>query len=263
MNDDFLRPIATVDVALFTLADDRLAVALVERTAEPLAGRTALPGTYVHVDEDADLDAAAARVLREKCGLTGLFVEQLRTYSGATRDARGWSITTAFYALVPRRTFDEAGAAMRLAPAEGLDGLPFDHDRIVADGVARLRGKATYTTLPAKLLPQRFTLRELEEVYEAVLGRTVQTANFRRKFADLKAYGPHAGQPFLEPTDEKRGGRNRPAVLYRAATSDIVTFPQRFLSQPPVQLRWTRRPISVRRHQKYFPFRRSAFVLHG
>lgn len=228
MTDDFPRPIATVDVALFTLADDQLAVALTARATPPLAGHFALPGTYVHVDEDADLAAAASRVLREKCGMTGLFVEQLRTYSGATRDPRGWSLTTAFYALVPRRTFDEAGAGMRLVPAQDLDGLPFDHDRIVADGVARLRGKATYTTLPAKLLPELFTLRELEVVYEAVLGRTVQTANFRRKFADLKAYGPHAGLPFLEPTEEKRGGRNRPAVLYRAATQDVVTFPQRF-----------------------------------
>ena len=225
---DFPRPIATVDVALFTLAEQHLAVALVERAAPPLAGRFALPGTYVHVEEDADLDAAAARVLREKCGLAGLFVEQLRTYSGAARDPRGWSITTAFYALVPRQTFDAAGAAMRLVAAETLEGLPFDHDRIVADGVARLRGKATYTTLPAKLLPELFTLRELEEVYEAVLGRTVETANFRRKFADLKAYGAHAGRPFLAPTDEKRGGRNRPAALYRAATDDVVTFPQRF-----------------------------------
>ncbi len=228
MDDDFPRPIATVDVALMTLAEDRLAVALTRRVAPPLAGRFALPGTYVRLNEDVDLEASAARVLRDKCGLAGLFVEQLRTYSGATRDARGWSITTAFYALVPRRTFDETGAAMRLVPAEGLVGLPFDHDRIVADGVARLRGKATYTTLPAKLLPDLFSLRELEEVYEAVLGRTIQTANFRRKFADLKAYGPHAGRPFLEPTDEKRGGRNRPAVLYRATTNEVVTFPQRF-----------------------------------
>ena len=222
MTDDFIRPIATVDVALFTLSEEGLAVALLERTAPPLAGR------YVHVGEDEDLEASASRVLRDKCGLTGLFVEQLRTYSGATRDARGWSITTAFYALVPRRTFDEAGAPMRLVPAEGHAELPFDHDRIVADGVARLRGKATYTTLPTKLLADHFTLRELEEVYESVLGRTVQTANFRRKFADLKAYGPHAGRPFLEATDEKRGGRNRPAALYRAATDDLVTFPQRF-----------------------------------
>ena len=228
MPDAPLHPIVMVDVALFTLDAGRLAVALLKRQAEPAADTLALPGAYLHVDKDADLAAAAARVLREKCGLTDLFVEQLRTYSGATRDPRGWSITTAFYALVPREKLASESTAMRLAAAEDVAGLPFDHDQIVADGITRLRGKATYTTLPAKLLPPLFTLRELEEVYEIVLGRSVQTANFRRKVADLKAYSPHAGRPFLEPTEEKRGGRNRPAVLYRAATGDVVTFPQRF-----------------------------------
>ena len=225
---DFPRPIVTVDVALFTLGEAGLEVALVRRAAAPMAGAFALPGTYVRLDEDADLEAAAVRVLRDKCGLEGLYVEQLRTYSGAARDPRGWSATTAFTALVPRRTFDAASAEMRLIPADRADALPFDHPRIVRDGIERIRGKATYTTLPAKLLPELFTLRELEEVYEAVLGRAVQTANFRRKFADLKAYGRHAGKPFLEPTAEFRGGRHRPAALYRAATSEVVTFPQRF-----------------------------------
>ncbi len=225
---DFPRPIVTVDVALFTLREGSLDVALVPRRGPPMAGAYALPGTYAHIDEDADLEAAAVRVLKEKCGLHGLYTEQLRTYSGAERDPRGWSLTTAFTALVPRHTFDEAVADMRLIPAAAAGTLPFDHAAIVRDGVERVRGKATYTTLPVKLLPELFTLRELEEVYEAVLGRAVQTANFRRKFADLKAYGPHAGKPFLQPTAEFRGGRHRPAALYRAATDDIVTFPQRF-----------------------------------
>ena len=227
---EFARPIVTVDVALFALREDgkALEVALVPRRSPPLAGAHALPGTYVHVDEDVDLEAAATRVLAEKCGLTGLFVEQLRTYSGRDRDPRGWSATTAYYALVPRERLESAGADIITRDVAATADLPFDHARIVADGVARLRGKATYTTLPAKLLPDLFTLRELEEVYEAVLGRPVQTASFRRKFADLNAYGPHAGKPFLEATEEMRGGRNRPAVLYRAATRDLVTFPQRF-----------------------------------
>ena len=227
---EFARPIVTVDVALFTLGKEgnSLKVALVRRESTPLAGHWALPGTYVHVDEDADLGAAATRVLLDKCGLSDLFVEQLRTYSGRARDPRGWSATTAYYALVPREVLEAAGTDVRTLDVAATADLPFDHATIVADGVARLRGKATYTTLPAKLLPELFTLRELEQVYEAVLGRSVQTANFRRKFADLRAYGPHAGKPFLEPTEAMRGGRNRPAVLYRAATRDLVTFPQRF-----------------------------------
>ena len=163
---EFARPIATVDVALFTLREDGkvLEVALVLRRSPPLEGAHALPGTYVHVDEDADLGAAATRVLADKCGLTGLFVEQLRTYSGRDRDPRGWSATTAYYALVPRATLQAAGADVLMRDVAATGDLPFDHAKIVADGIARLRGKATYTTLPAKLLPELFTLRELEEV---------------------------------------------------------------------------------------------------
>ena len=247
---EFPRPIATVDVVLFTLkeapigkgrnavTEKRVHVVLAPRVSEPYVGALAIPGTYVHMDADEDLDGAAVRVLREKCGLANassalrrdseLYVEQLKTYSGRGRDPRDWSITTAYYALVPPHVLEAAGATLALVPADGLKGLPFDHDRIVADGLERIRGKATYTTLPAKMLPKAFTLRELEEVYEAVLGRQVYTASFRRKISGLTAKVRGRELPWIVQTAETQRIDGRPAALYEKSTNELVVFPQRF-----------------------------------
>jgi ADP-ribose pyrophosphatase YjhB (NUDIX family) len=244
------RPIVTVDVVLFTVVDEptgglslrckpsvekRLKVALVPRAVEPFPGVLALPGTYLRIDEetgdeiDDDLEAAAARCLRQKCGLDGVFLEQLKTYSGPKRDPRGLAVTTAYYALVSPTVFDKCAAAINLADAVGLTDVPFDHAGIVADGVARIRGKATYTTLPAMLVPKRFTLLELEKVYEAVLGRPIQTSFFRKKMMELVVQR-RSGKtvPFLRETDWVEPGAGRPARLYEKATDELIIFPQRF-----------------------------------
>jgi 8-oxo-dGTP diphosphatase len=240
---EFPRPIATVDVVLFTVIGGQVTepadrasprdeasvqVVLVPRRAEPFPGAPAIPGGYLRIGEDADLAAAAARVLREKCGLREVFLEQLFTYSGATRDPRDWSLTTAYYALVPHELLRGAAADLVLRPADRASGLPFDHDRIVADGLRRLRGKATYTTLPTNLLPPRFTLSQLEEVYEAVLGRKVHTSSFRRKMGELEVRVGAEATPFLQKTEQSRRGKFRPAVMYRKATAELVSFPQYF-----------------------------------
>ncbi len=238
------RPIATVDVVLLTSRERRVAarpgestrteqeivVALVERTSEPELGRLALPGTYVHVEDDRDLYSAARRVLEIKCGLTDVFVEQLRTYGTADRDARDWSVTTAYYALVPPHVLAEVGEGVTLVPVDGLSGLPFDHDGIVQDALARVRSKATYSTLPALLLPETFTFRQLEEAYEGVMGRHVHTAGFRRKLAELTcelANGEVVS--YLVDTGNKlRIPSIRPSTLYKRSVKSLVYFPLRF-----------------------------------
>lgn len=237
---DYRRPLVSVDVVLFALVDasargsrppeKRIGVALTPRRAEPFAGVEAIPGVYVRLDEDEDLEATAARALREKCGLgarAGVFLEQLATYGDAARDPRDWSVTVAYWALTgPRQAVD--GAPLRFVEATKAKKLPFDHDRIVAEALARLRAKAGYTTAPAKLLEPVFTLRDLEEAYEACLGRKVFTAGFRRRMESLTLRRGGRETPWLVATGQTRRDGGRPAKLYEKATEEVVVFPQMF-----------------------------------
>ena len=210
----FEKPIATVDVVLLTLKDDALRVALYQRENEPFAGAHGLPGGYVHVDDDADLDAAARRVLREKAMLKGVYLEQLGTFSGAKRDPRGWSVSAAYVALLPQERFEDVKlAAVDPSPRK----LPFDHSAILKAAVARVRQKSVYSTLPTFLMPSAFTIAELRDVYQTVLGiEKIDLAGFRKKILDLQAIEPVDGQ--------MRTGTHRPAQLYRRATKDIALF---------------------------------------
>ncbi len=203
----FPAPIATVDAILLTLAEGALAVGLVARGQAPYKGKLALPGGYVHVQEDRSLEEAAARILRDKARLTCRYLEQLATFSGARRDPRGWSLTVAYFALVPAAELASAGGALTLHPVDALPPLAFDHAAIVAAAVARLRGKSGYLALPAYLLPPLFTMAELHRVYEQVLGTRLDPASFRRKIADQRIVEPAQGG--------MRIGAHRPAALYR------------------------------------------------
>jgi ADP-ribose pyrophosphatase YjhB (NUDIX family) len=209
--------IATVDVALFTLREGRLCVVLLRRQNQPYKGRLALPGGYIHVDEDGDALETARRVLRQKTGLVSPYLEQLYTFSGAFRDRRGWSLSVCYYALVPEGSLVPApGVEIELVPADDIPALPFDHNLIVATAIERLRGKSTYSSLPAFLLPALFTLTELQEVYEKVLGLRLDKATFRAK---IEAQG------IVEPAQGmKRGGAHRPAQLYRLAAQGLTEF---------------------------------------
>lgn len=220
----FERPSLTVDVALLTVRDGGLATLLHKRPAPPYQGRWALPGTFVRIDET--LEAAAARALSRKAGLEGVFVEQLYTFGALSRDPRTRVVTVAYFALVPASRLPERPGASTLAdlevPWEGEAGGPvvarlsgaaspvalaFDHAEILGAAVKRLRGKLDYTPVGFELLPDRFTLAELQRVHEAVLGRPLNKDSFRRK---IVASG------FVRATGEKRGeAAHRPAELYR------------------------------------------------
>ena len=212
-----IRPIVTVDVALFTLQEAGLSVAPLARDREPYAGRPALIGGWIHVDEDADATATAARVLRQKAGLAVPYLEQLYSFSGPVRDPRGWSVSIAFIALVPAATLVEAGHPdLRLTAVDALPPLPFDHAEIIEAALRRLRGKATYSSLPAFLLPEEFTLAELHAVYQQVIGTRLDRASFRRKIMD---------QGVVEPvTGRQRTGHFRPAQLYRLTEASLTEF---------------------------------------
>lgn len=200
--------ILTVDIVLLTLSGGALRTVLLRREREPFARQLALPGGYIHPEEDSDSLAAAARVLRQKTGLVSPYLEQLYTFSGGVRDPRGWSASIAYYALVHESLLlpsDEY--PFELLRANVLPDLPFDHNRIAACAVKRLRDKSAYSSLPCHLLPAEFTLTELQQTYEQILGAPLDKSVFRRKLPELD---------FLEAVPNAiRQGKHRPAQLYR------------------------------------------------
>lgn len=188
------RPLVTVDVVVFTLIDEALHVLLVQRPQhgnEPFPGQWALPGGFVDVLQDDDLQDCALRKLREKTAVASPYLEQLGSWGGRLRDPRGWSVTQVYFALLPHHELQPrkgANAAdVRWFPvdATGLAqpdvGLAFDHGLILSAAMERLRSKVEYTSLPAFLLPELFTLPQLQHVYEIVLGRPVDKSAFRTR----------------------------------------------------------------------------------
>lgn len=214
------RPILTVDVVLLTIVGGRLNVALLKRQDEPFPGREALIGGFIHVEEDADADATAARVLAAKAGLKEVYIEQLRTFSGPDRDPRGWSASISYIALVPCSRIEESNQPeVVLRPVDEVRGLPFDHDAILTAALQRLRGKGAYSTLPTQLLDEKFTMPQLMEVYEQVMGLRLDASSFRRKVAELD---------IIEETEEFEAPqpRKRPGRLYRLKRG-VTTFDRR------------------------------------
>lgn len=200
--------ICTVDVVLLTIEQEQLMVATYAREHAPFAGRLALPGGYVHED-DASVFDAAMRVMRNKTGFVPPYLEQLSSFSGPTRDPRGWSISVAHFALVPLETIAAAACSgLSLLPADSLPELPFDHQQIVAAAVARLRSKSHYSSLPCFLIGDAFTLPQLQRMYEVLMGEALNKVSFRRKINEMN---------MLDAVDGAfdTAGAHRPAQLYR------------------------------------------------
>jgi len=226
----FDRPLVTVDVAIFSVMDGQLRVLLARRPEgadEPFPGRWALPGGFVDVHGDATLHACALRKLKEKTGVSSPYLEQLGSWGDARRDPRGWSTTHAYFALVPAPAETESPAGSAASEWVQADEarrrrLAFDHGEILAAAIERLRGKVEYTSLPAFLCPEPFTLPELQRVYEIVLGRELDKSAFRRRMLD-------AG--FLEEAGQVSGASGRAAMGYRVPERERPTvFPRTFRS---------------------------------
>lgn len=230
---DFPRPYATVDIVIFTVRSDALEVLLVQRpadTSEPFPGQWALPGGFVNVDLDDDLLACARRKLREKTGVASPYLEQLGSWGGAARDPRGWSATHAYFALMPADGVELAKGANAAAvdwfqvddvlAARAKQRLAFDHGDILRAAVERLRSKVEYTSLPAFLLPEPFTLPQLQRTYEIVLGRPVDKSGFRTRMLAAE---------FLEEVGIVESSANRPPMGYKLKDrSAPVFFPRTF-----------------------------------
>ena len=204
---DYPKPSVTVDVVIITLRDDELQVLLVKRDLAPYRGRWAVPGGFVQLNES--LEAAARRELREETGVADVYLEQLYTFGDPGRDPRGRVISVAYIALAPAPLMVQAGSDAREAkwwPVSELPALAFDHDKILQYALTRLRYKIEYSAVGFRLLPERFTLSELQKAYEIILGEPLDKRNFRRRIEEADV---------IEPTDDFRTGEGRPARLYR------------------------------------------------
>lgn len=200
--------ICTVDVVLLTIQDDALMAAVIEREQDPFAGQVALPGGYIHADKDGSAYDAAMRVIANKAGIEPPYLEQLATFSGPSRDPRGWSVSIAHYALVPFAIIDNARRAdVQLMPVDSLRPLPFDHSQMVRMAVERLRNKSQYSSLPCFLAGETFTLPQLQRIYEVLMGEPLNKVSFRRKISEMDMLEPVAGK-------FETAGAHRPAQFY-------------------------------------------------
>jgi 8-oxo-dGTP diphosphatase len=215
------RAALTVDCVVFGFDEGELKVLLIERALEPFKGKWALPGGFVRVDET--VDNAARRELSEEAGLKNVFLEQLYTFGALRRDPRERVVSVAYYALV-KLSDHRAKAATDAAHAEWfpiskVPKLAFDHAEILAIASERLKGKVRYQPIGFELLPPKFTLSELQHLYEAILETNLDKRNFRRKFLGLGLLVP------LKETRMTR--RHRPAQLFRFDTSKYEKLTKR------------------------------------
>jgi len=215
---DYPHPAVTVDVVIFTIVDDDLKVLLIQRGNEPYEGMWALPGGFVGLDES--LRRAAWRELKEETGVHAAFLEQLSAFGHPDRDPRERVITVAYYALIPFDRLElKAATDARKAELFSMNELPelaFDHAKILRRALQKVKEKIDEPVVALQLVPESFTLSELQRVHEHILGIPLDKRNFRKKILGLD---------LLTPTGEqRRDGPHRPAKLYRVKDPADVPY---------------------------------------
>ena len=180
------HPAVTTDCVIFGFNGERLQVLLIERGIEPYKGRWAFPGGFLKMDESAE--EGALRELKEETGLENAYIQQLHTFSDPNRDPRERVITIAYYALVRIQGVkggDDAASA-RWFPLDEIPPLAFDHDYILRMATQRLREQIHFQPIGFELLPEKFTIKELQSLYEAILEINFDRRNFAKKMLHLE-----------------------------------------------------------------------------
>jgi len=218
---DYKNPLFTVDSVLFTVSEGALKVLIVKRAIEPFIGQWGLPGGFVDVDVDLSTDITALRKLKEKTGVAPPYLEQLQVFSGNERDPRGFSVTLAYFALIAEQ--DAAPHIDTVDDVQWIDvdalanmSIAFDHQHIIEKAQQRLQQKALYSMLPVYCLPKYFTVAQLMQVIEIIIGKAIQRKSLLRRI-DASA--------MFEKVDEKVKSGGRFAQLYTLKPGvSIVNF---------------------------------------
>ena len=209
----YLRPIFAVDTVIFTILNAQLHVLLVKRSEHPYKNTWSLVGGFIDIKNDVDLEATAKRKLREKTGVQTPYLEQFATIGNLSRDPRGWSVTTVYFALIPCVDL-KLKAALGASDSKWVpvtqgkveENLAFDHAEILLGCSERLRCKVLYTSLPTYFLPKKFTLSELQKMYEIIVERELDPKSFRRRILNAN---------ILQESGINQQMSGRPAQLYQ------------------------------------------------
>jgi 8-oxo-dGTP diphosphatase len=206
--DDYQHPSVTVDMLIFTVVEDKLKLMLIKRKNPPYKDKWAIPGGFVEINES--VDAAAVRELKEETGIK-CYMEQFGVFGDVDRDPRTRVISIAYFALVPFECLKKIKAGddakeVKLFDIRELPELAFDHYKIIMTGWNRLREKLEYTKIAFDLLPEEFTIQDIQKVYESILGYSLDKANFRRMVKSKFE---------LEDTGKVQKKYQRPAKIWR------------------------------------------------
>jgi 8-oxo-dGTP diphosphatase len=214
---NYPKPAVTVDCVVFGYDPQQdLKIILIQRDIPPFEGEWALPGGFIHLDES--LETAALRELKEETGIENVFLEQLYTFGEVNRDPRERVITVAYYALINlnEQTIHATTDARDTAwfSLSELPPLAFDHQKIIDVALKRLKAKVRYEPIGFELLPEKFTLSQLQRLYETILEQSLDKRNFRRKILQMEL--------LIDICEQQTGVPHRAAQLYRFE-------PQRYL----------------------------------
>jgi 8-oxo-dGTP diphosphatase len=200
--------LVTTDAVVFTVLNSELKILLIVRKYPPFQGKYAIPGGFVKPNES--LEEGVERELREETGVKGIFLDQIKAYGDVKRDPRGRVITAAFMALINGEKVKlSASTDAELAKWRSINDLPelaFDHKQIIKDALAKLRHNIENTAVAYQIMPEKFTLTDLQTTYEAVLEKKLDKRNFRKKMRELNV--------LKELSETRMIGAHRPARLY-------------------------------------------------
>jgi 8-oxo-dGTP diphosphatase len=203
------RPVLTTNIVVFSLRDEQLKLLLVQRRNVPFQGYWSLPGGVV--GENEDIEANANAKLEEGTGVSGLYLEQLCTFGAPDRDPRERVVSIAYYALVPSKRLrlrtDEHSEGVGWFALDELPDLAFDHAQMVETAHQRLAAKLEYSTIAFQFMPERFTLSELQNVYQIILNCDLDKRNFRKRMLAM--------DQIRQTPEVRKNGSHRPARLYR------------------------------------------------
>ena len=215
-NDLIIGPALAVDTLIFTVRDGKLMTLLIKIGNGPYKDKWALPGGIVQIDET--LDEAASRILKQKAGIENVYMEQLYAFSALDRDVRGRVVSVAYFALVNSDEFNlktmDYYSDIDWKNVDRLPQMAFDHKEIIKYGLNRLRAKIEYSNIVYALLPELFTLTQMQKIYEIILGKAIDKRNFRKKILSLDI--------LKETRKTIHGARHRPAKLYKFKKRNLV-----------------------------------------